>query len=82
MARLSRARFEIANDFSFDPSAAPGTHGGLYGDTLTDEVLHWLCGEALPKIQAKLMKLQVKFPDKYIDVESRWSRRTRNLSEA
>ena len=56
----------IINDFSFDPNTARGTKGGLNRDTLTQDIPRCLCGEALPKLLAEIVRLRIKYPLKRI----------------
>ena len=57
----------IINDLSLDPTTVGGTKGGLNLDTVTEDLPRCLlCGEALPKLLAKNIKLRIKYPLKRI----------------
>ena len=57
----------IINDLSLDLTTVGGTKGGLNLDTVTQDLPRCLlCGEALPKLLAKNIKLRIKYPLKRI----------------
>ena len=60
------SKVRIINDFSFDPNTARGTKGGLNRDTLTQDIPRCLCGDALPKLLAEIVRLKIKYPLKRI----------------
>ena len=50
------SKVRIINDLSFDPTSVRGTKGSLNLDTMTQDIPRCLCGEALPKLLAKILK--------------------------
>ena len=57
----------IINDLSLDLTTVGGTKGGLNLDTVTQDLPRCLlCGEALPKLLAKNIKIRIKYPLKRI----------------
>ena len=60
------SKVRIINDFSFDPNTARCTKGGSNRDTLTQDIPRCLCGEALPKLLAEIVRLRIKYPLKRI----------------
>ena len=60
------SKVRIINDFSFDLNTARCTKGVLNRDTLTQDIPRCLCGEALPKLLAEIVRLRIKYPLKRI----------------
>ena len=48
------SKVRIINDLSLDPITLGCTKGGLDLNTVTQDILRCLCGEALPKLLAKI----------------------------
>ena len=56
------SKVRIIHDFSFDPNTARGTKCGFNLDTLTQDIPRCLCGEALPKLLAEIVRLRIEYP--------------------
>ena len=56
----------MINDYSFDPSTARGEKVGPNRDTVSEEVLPCLCGEALPALLNVLTDLLIRFLNRRI----------------